>query len=219
MLTRAEARALYDRIGGRQDAQAFYEDPALDALVRAVPFAQAESVVELGCGTGRFAERLLREELSMEARYRGLDLSATMVRIARTRLRPFPDRATIVHTDGSMAVDQPDDSQDVVLAAYLLDLLPHGDIQRFLQEAHRLLGPDGVLAVVGLTWGQTLLGRLVSTGWNLIHRYRPTWVGGCRPLALHAHLDQARWQLNHHAVVRAWGVPSEVLVAAPENPL
>jgi SAM-dependent methyltransferase len=215
MLTRIEARHLYDQIGARQDAQAFYAGPALDALVRRVPFAQVQSVVEVGCGTGRLAERLLRDELPEKARYRGLDLSATMVRLARNRLRPFPDRATIVHTDGSMAVDQPDCSQDLVLATYLLDLLPASEIQAFLDETHRLLQPDGTLALIGLTWGQTCIGRLVSTLWTQLHRYRPTWVGGCRPLDLRTRLDPTHWRVAHHAVVRVWGVPSEVLVVKP----
>jgi hypothetical protein len=28
-------------------------------------------------------------------------------------------------------------------------------------------------------------------------------------------LDEARWREQHHAVVTAWGVPSEVLIVTP----
>ena len=85
MLTRPEARAFYDRFGVKQDAQAFYEDPAIDELLRHADFESAEIVCEFGCGTGRLANRLLAENLPETARYLGWDLSPTMVGLSRQR--------------------------------------------------------------------------------------------------------------------------------------
>ena len=59
VLTRSQAQTFYDRFGRKQDAQAFYEDGALDDLIDHAAFEQVEKVFELGCGTGRFASRLL----------------------------------------------------------------------------------------------------------------------------------------------------------------
>lgn len=42
-------------------------------------FETATHVFELGCGTGRFAERLLERHLPATARYKGIDLGPTMV--------------------------------------------------------------------------------------------------------------------------------------------
>jgi hypothetical protein len=50
-LSHHEAKAFYDRFGARQDGQAFYEDGALQELVRHARFAHAREVVEFGCGT------------------------------------------------------------------------------------------------------------------------------------------------------------------------
>ena len=58
-LTTEQAAAVYDRIGRWQDTQAFYEYRAVEDLVRSGDFEQARSVVEVGCGTGALAERLL----------------------------------------------------------------------------------------------------------------------------------------------------------------
>ena len=73
----------------------------------------------------------------------------------------------------------------------------------------------GRLCLAGLTWGRALVPWCVSGLWNALHRIRPAWVGGCRPLRQRALLDETRWSVRAHASVTAWGVPSEVLVATP----
>ncbi|WP_103021293.1 class I SAM-dependent methyltransferase [Salinibacter altiplanensis] len=214
-LSYSEVEAVYDRIGAWQDTQVFYEAPAFDLLVSRGHFETARSVMEVGCGTGRFAERLLSTHCPSAARYVGHDLSETMVRIARTRLASFETRATVRRTDGRLSFDAPDGRYDRVVATYLLDLLSRDDARTFLGEAHRLLRDDGRLCLAGLTRGRSLLPWCVSRLWNALHRSRPEWVGGCRPLRQRTLLDEARWAVQTHATVTGWGVPSEVLVATP----
>ena len=102
MLSHEEAEGFYDRFGAKQDGQGFYEDVALDELVAHADFGDCASVLELGCGTGRLAERLLSGMLSTRARYLGLDVSRTMVALATKRLARFADRVQLRKTDGSM---------------------------------------------------------------------------------------------------------------------
>ena len=68
MFTHAEAKKFYDAWGTKQDTQSFYEDPAIDELIRVADFEHVQSLFELGCGTGRLAKRLLTEKLSATAR-------------------------------------------------------------------------------------------------------------------------------------------------------
>lgn len=214
-LSPSEARSVYDRIGRRQDTQAFYEDPALDRLVAHGAFEDAQSILEVGCGTGRFAEHLLRDHCPPKTCYVGLDVSPRMVEITRERLVSFGNRTEVVCTDGTLSFNRPDESQDRVVATYLLDLLSADDVHTVLGEAHRLLGPDGRLCLAGLTWGKSLFGRIMSGLWSGVHALRPEWVGGCRPLRMRRFVAEGKWTIQHHEIVRAWGVPSEVLVATP----
>lgn len=215
MLSRADARAFYDRFGARQDAQGWYEDPPVARLVERGVFAGARSVVELGCGTGRVAERLLREVLPRDARYLALDSSPTMVGLARERLAPFRARAEVRLTDGDPVLPVPDRSTDRVVSTYVLDLLSEPDIGAFVADAHRALADGGRLCLVGLTDGERGLSRLVSSLWRRVHRRNPSRVGGCRPLCMAAHLPRDRWRVEHREVVTAWTIPSEILVATP----
>lgn len=214
-LSHPEAKAFYDRFGARQDSQAFYEDRAVQELVQYSDLAHAGSVLEFGCGTGRLALRLLSEELPPEARYLGLDVSDTMVALASSRLTPYRDRAEVRLCNGGVDLPVPDASVDRVVSTYVTDLLSDADIGRLLEEAKRALTPDGRLCLVGITHGVGLVGRMVSRMWSAIHALRPSLVGGCRPMLLVPHLAGPDWSIVHSAIVQAWGISSEVLVAGP----
>jgi ubiquinone/menaquinone biosynthesis C-methylase UbiE len=99
-------------------------------------------VFEFGCGTGRFADRLLSRELPPDARYAGVDLSSTMVDLATRRLARFGERSQVTLTEGDVRFPFPDASFDRVVATYVLDILGEERIRELLLEAHRLPGPS-----------------------------------------------------------------------------
>ncbi len=179
-LDAVQARRAYDRIGRFQDVQ-LYETRALDALVAAGRFAEARSVVEIGCGTGALARRLLLHELPGEARYLGVDLSPHMVEIARARLAQFEARAEVQLGDAASGLPLERGRADRVVAAYVLDLLSPERTQAVLAEAARVLAPGGLLCLCSLTCGRGLAGRALSAAWERLWRLRPGLVGGCRP--------------------------------------
>jgi len=213
VLSREQARRVYDRIGARQDTQGFYEDRATAILVAHGEFGTAQRVFEFGCGTGRFARRLLSEHLPDSARYRGVDLSPTMVALAQRRLASFGSRAGVLLTDGSPPTAEPPSSCDRFVSNFVLDLLSEEDIAAVLREAHRMLEAQGLLCLSSLSTGQGLLARLAARGWARVHAVRPALVGGCRPLDLLSWVPSRQWTLRHHAHVMPFGVPSEVIVA------
>jgi len=211
-LSRAEARAFYDRLGARQDSQAFYEDAATRIVLRHTAFECARSVLEFGCGTGRFAATLIERYLAPDARYLGLDASTTMVRLAEKRLAPFGERAAVRLSDGSPELGVATGSVDRLVSNFVLDLLSNQDIATLLEEAYRVLAPGGLLALVSLTRPFTPGSRLVMSGWRLLFALRPSLVGGCRPIGLLERLPPPQWAVRHHERIARFGIPVEVLV-------
>ena len=211
--SQADARRFYDRFGAKQDTQGFYEDPALDALIDHGAFPDALSVLEAGCGTGRLAARLLADHLPDSARYVGLDISDTMVRLARNRLKPWADRAEVHLASGTDGFDAYGPPFDRFVSTYVFDLLEERDIRGTLSAAHGALSEGGLLCTAVLTWGEGFPSSLTSSVWSRIHRWRPALVGGCRPITLSGFLSEDQWRIIHHQTVSAWAVPSEVLVA------
>ena len=217
MLTRQQARDFYDRFGRRQDRQAFYERRAVDRLVELGDFGSAEAVVEFGCGTGAFAQRLMESELPGNATYAGFDLSATMSELTRKRLEPFGARVSVTRTDGRPRIPLPSGSCDRFVSNYVLDLLPNQDVTRTLEQAWRALRHDGLLCLTSLTFGTNTLSRLTIAPWLAVHSLRPSLVGGCRPISLTDYLGPASWKVLHSTTIVAFGIPSQILVARPRG--
>jgi len=217
MLTRQQARDFYDRFGRRQDRQSLYERRPIDRLVELGDFGSAEAVVEFGCGTGTFAQRLMEEELPGNAIYAGFDLSETMTKLTRRRLVPFGARVSVTRTDGRPRIPLPPDSCDRFVSNYVLDLLPIGDITRTLDQAYKVLRPDGLLCLTSLTFGTNALSKMTIAAWLAVHSLKPSLVGGCRPISLSDYLGPASWKVLYSTTVIAFGVPTQVLIAQPRG--
>ena len=212
MLDPIAVKRFYDRFGARQDRQAFYEDAALDCLFDHADFAAASAVAEYGCGTGRFAERILTA--SRATSYVGFDISTTMLDLAKRRLAAYGPRARSEQlAPGEVTLPLAAGSVDRLVSTYVLDLLPEHQIAAFLEEAQRVLAQGGRLCLVSLTTGTGLLPGLVAAVWNLAFRLHPATVGGCRPIHLTPFLDARVWQVHHQQALVRWGITSEVVVA------
>ena len=213
ILSHAEARQAYDRIGRFQDAQAFYEDVATSLLLQHGDFSSAQSVFEFGCGTGRFAQRLLEEQLPSSACYRGVDLSPRMIGLARARLQPWAQRAEVRLTEGRPPSDEPSASCDRFVSNYVFDLLAIEAIEAVLREALRILRPAGLLCTTGLSTGMGPGSRALARAWSWVQSRVPSLVGGCRPVDVLPLLPAQGWEVRHHSKLVRFGVTSEVLVA------
>ena len=215
-LSTERARRAYDRIGRLQDTQLFYEHAVTRRLAELGAFEQAQWVIELGCGTGRFAAELLQNRLTGGARYRGVEISPKMASLARRRLAPWGSRAEVVLIEPPGRVLPGSDGQfDRFVACYALDLLARPYARTVLAEAGRLLAPDGLLCLVSLTHGVSRTGRLVSNTWRTIAERRPALLGGCRPIELRMLLEPSMWRIDRREVLTRWGIPSELVIAAP----
>jgi ubiquinone/menaquinone biosynthesis C-methylase UbiE len=212
-LSHQEARRVYDRIGARQDTQAFYEDVATRELIRHGEFGSADAVFEFGCGTGRFARMLLDDHLGPTATYRGVDLSPTMAGLAERRLSEFAGRARVVLTDGGPPAAEPAESFDRFVSNFVFDLLSEADIAAVLSEAHRMLRPGGLLCLASLSPGHGLVSRAVIRVWSFLHRLDPRLVAGCRPVELLPFLEAGHWKVRYHRPLAPYGLPSEAVVA------
>jgi len=215
MLSSEDVRRVYDHIGVLQDTQAFYEDQAAELLLSFGDFSVAEAVFEFGCGTGRFARKMLKDFLSPEATYRAVDLSPRMVRLARKRLEPYSERASVRLSEGGPPDGEPPDFYDRFVSNYVFDLLPEDRIHAVLRSARRMLRPDGLLCLTVVSTGVGPVSRAVARAWTRIHARRPALLGGCRPIDLLPLLPTSDWEVVFYRKLVAFAITSEVVVAEP----
>jgi len=120
-------KAIYGQVGGVD---------ARDVAVEAVREAAQGRVLEVGCGEGELAERLVRE-LGVELV--ALDQSERMVELARAR-------GIDAHVGDVQELPFEDGSFDVAVAAWMLYHVPA--LERALAELARVLRPGGRLVAV-----------------------------------------------------------------------
>ncbi len=136
-----------------------------------------------------------------------------MVGLARSRLEPHSSRAEVILSEGEPPVDEPAASCDRFVSNYVFDLLSHDDIRAVLGEAHRILRPDGLLCLSGISSGSGIVSRAVMGLVSWVQSLRPALVGGCRPVDLLPFLSPSAWQVQFHSRLVAFGIASEVVVA------
>ena len=212
-LDHRQARRIYDRIGRWQDTRPLSERRAMDEIAWRGDFYNAAAVLEFGCGTGRFATRLLETKLPAGAAYLGLDVSPTMVGLAREALALWGGRTRVELSDGSTTLPVADGEYDRLLSTYVLDLLSPSDSETLLDEAYRALRPRGLLALASLTPGSTPPSRALAGLWKGLWRIDPRVVGGCRPVELAALIAPERWRVRDRLTVTRSALSSEVLIA------
>ena len=205
-ITPAQARRFYDRLGAGHDLAELYEGPA-KALARArLDLAPGQRVANVGAGTGRDHARLLAAVRPGGAAV-AVDVSPVMLGLVRARTGAPVLRGDARHLPlRSGAVDR-------LFCAYVLDLIPAGDLAGTVAELRRVLRPSGRIALVSLTGGTTRVSRAVIAGWTAVYHLNPGLLGGCRPVQLADVVRTAGFADVRRAVVVRWGVPSEVITA------
>jgi tRNA (cmo5U34)-methyltransferase len=114
----------------------------VQALVKAIPFDEARPVriIDLGCGTGMVAAKIL--ELFPSARVTCLDLAENMIACARVRLAPYPKVKYIVADFRDFEFT---DRYDAVLSSLALHHLAADAAKRdFYRRIYENLNPGGV---------------------------------------------------------------------------
>ncbi|MBZ0276794.1 MAG: class I SAM-dependent methyltransferase [Anaerolineae bacterium] len=180
----------------RHETHDRYSDPQVDFTAWALSCVQwrgDEYVLDVGCGPGRWQQRLMEKHSGI--RYYGMDLIANMV-------INHPARQSVVIGD-AQRLPYPDGKFDVVMANHMLFHVP--DIDSTLHEFRRVLKPGGLLMTStnsqhNLPELQVLLRRAIT----LLVPPGTAQVQPQQPASSRFTLESGTRQLAHHffAVVR-----------------
>ena len=121
-----------------------------DSLLKHVP-EHCENALEIGCGTGAFARALARRCKRVVA----LDLSAEMIRVARSRSSQFENLE--FQLADAMTWDFPQSHFDFVCSIATLHHLEQRELLLKIKDA---LKPRGVLVVLDLVQSDSLTERI-----------------------------------------------------------
>src|SRR5660398_335567 len=109
-------------------------------------------------------------------------------------------------------IDAADRSFDRFLSLYVFDLLAQEYALAIVREAARVLEPGGLLCLVSLTGGDSVLSRGLSRIWEGLWSVNTKMEGGCRPVELFSFVEPAQWRTRHRSYISAWGLTSQAAV-------
>lgn len=205
-LSTSKAQRFYDLIGKRYDWFEFYESRAKDRALELLDLSPGIKVLNVGVGTGK-QQVQIHDSIEPGGIAFGLDISPVMLALAKSRCSsPF------CRADAHLLPFAPA-SFDRLYAAYVLDLIPLGEIPAILQQFNRVLRPGGRVVLLALTEGVDFSSRAVVGAWKLAYAVSPVICGGCRPLALTDLVLEAGFSHISRQVVVQMAVPSEIVAA------
>lgn len=206
-------RRFYDRIADAYDFIAdSNERAARQAGVAALNLKPAESVLELGFGTGN--EVLdLAGLVGPAGKVAGIDISPGMLAVANRKLAAAPPAAPVdLRVGDARTLPFPDAAFDAVYTSFTLELFPAGDIPVVLGEARRVLRPGGRVGVVSMATVRpghhtSALERVYV--W--MHRHFPHLVD-CRPIDTEGVVTAAGFRVATVQDLEIWTMPVRVVV-------
>lgn len=205
------ARASYNRLSRWYDAIAGstekkYRDWGLEKL-SAKP---GETILEIGFGTGHCLVSLAKA-VGSTGQVIGLDISDGMLAIARGRLQAegLSERVNLQLGDAAKLDFLKDASLDGVFMSFTLELFDNPEIPRVLQECHRILKPDGRIAVVSMTKSNPPGVAVRMYEW--FHEHMPNYAD-CRPIFARQAIEQTGFQIQDVSLSSMWGLPVEIVL-------
>ncbi len=185
---------------------------AYDRLVELGAFSMAKSVLEIGSGTGGFADRLLKRELQGDTLYQLTEVSPVLTKRLERRFAGFSNQVRVqcVEMNNPYPFTGPFDR---IVSAYVHDTMPLEDLQWHMDELHRLLAPGGKLCMAITGGGTSKRARLMMRAWHGLFSLNPSLVGGSRVVDLVKMLDSKKWEQVESEDVDGLGFASRVIIA------
>jgi ubiquinone/menaquinone biosynthesis C-methylase UbiE len=151
------------------------ESKARRRVLELASVRSGEDVLEVATGTGVQLVRLAGANPG--GRTVGVEISEGMLAQTRRRLEHAGLAAEVEVLEGS-ALDLPiaDESFDLLVNGYMLDLLPRDDIPRALAEFKRVLRPRGRLVLSNMTKGERRRHRI----WDWAYERGVVVTANCR---------------------------------------
>ena len=205
------AKQAYDRLSGVYDVLAGSSEAQFTLQgLEMLAVHQGESVLEIGCGTGKALVELCHR-VGASGEVHALDLSRGMLQKSRGRLARagMGQRVTLMEGDG-ITLPYKSGSFDAVFLSFTLELFDTPEIPLVLAECERVLQIGGRLGVVSML-------KSDHQGWierldEWFHVHIPTYVD-CRPIDAHRLMQEAGVTIEKRQVDSMWGLPVEIVVA------
>ena len=171
----------------------------------------AEDILEVASGTGAQLVELARR--NRDGHTVGAELSKGMLARTRRRLRSEALAGVEIFEADARELPFEDESFDLLVNSYMLDLLPREEIPRALAEFRRLLRPPGRLVMSNMTIGE----RPAHRTWDALYARGVVLTANCRGVLAAPVLAELGFTEIHREYLAQLGFPTEIVTATKET--
>jgi ubiquinone/menaquinone biosynthesis C-methylase UbiE len=166
-----------------------------------------ENILEVATGTGAQLVSLARRNPS--GRTAGIELSDGMLAQTRKRLRAAGLSSVELMSGDALRLPFDDDSFDLLVNAYMLDLLAREDIVRALAEFKRVMRPGGRLVLSNMTKGERRRHRV----WDSLYARGVNLTANCRGVLAAPVLAELGFSEIYREYMTQMLFPTEIVTA------
>jgi ubiquinone/menaquinone biosynthesis C-methylase UbiE len=183
------------------------ESKAAEKVIEIADIKDGESILEVAVGTGLVFKEILKRNPS--GINKGTDISPTMLSRADKRLGESNNSNYKLELGNAYNLPFKDNSFDLVVNNFMIDLLPEEDFKIILSEFFRVLKPSGRAVISTMAFGQ----KWVNKFWHWIARTFPGLLTGCRPVSIIRNLEEVGFIIEETEQISQNTFPAEVIGA------
>jgi len=181
------------------------ESKARQRALEIAKIQNGEKILEVALGTGlNFVELLKRNPNGWVD---GIDVSMRMMEKAKKRISKTGQENYTLYLCDCRHLPFEDETFDVIMSQYLLDILPVEDFIPILLEFRRVLRDGGRIILANMTKGEKWLNQFYEG----IYRLKPPLLAGCRGVMAEPFLEKTGFREFRREFVSQLGFPSEVV--------
>jgi len=165
-----------------------------------------ERVLEVAFGTGLNLVEVLKRNPG--GWVDGIDVSSKMMEKALRRTSKIGQKNYTLHLGDCRRLPFPDETFDVLMNQYLLDILPVEDFVPLLSEFKRVLKIGGKMVLAHMTRGE----KWINGIYVAVYRLKPPLLAGCRGVLAQPFLERIGLRDFRREFISQLGFPSEVIL-------
>lgn len=197
---------IYDLWGG------LTERKAARKVLELARIKNGSTILDVACGTGDMLNELV--VLNPAGKNIGMDLSPDMLTRAEKKLNKHHLVNYQLYEGNALHLNFSDNSFDLLINNYMVDLLPEKTFDKVAAEFYRVLKPGGKVAISTFSFGT----KKIHGFWFWMAKTFPGLLTGCRPVAFKKYLMQAGFNIENQIEISQNTFPSQILVASkPEK--
>jgi ubiquinone/menaquinone biosynthesis C-methylase UbiE len=164
-----------------------------------------QSILEVAVGTGLTFSRILRHNPS--GLTEGVDLTPAMLAHAEQKAVASSTGNYNLRIGSAHHLPYDENKFDLLINNYMFDLLPEIDFEQVLAEFGRVLKPGGRLVLANMARD----GHWYNQLWEVVYRFQPGWLGGCRGVSLLSYVQRAGFTNTKREFISQMTFPSEII--------